>query len=338
MEKKTMLDDVRDDMAMGEPLLTNDAIESLDRDALQKRVRDFVAQNSSSYKAVATVAGVGESTFTAWLGGKYRGDNDGIDAKIRKWLRSEEALGRRRLIMPAEVKFAPTRSAMRMMGLLEHAQAMPDVAVITGGAGVGKTTQAKHYKATHPNVWLLTAQPSISSPYAMLEYLRSVLGIAETAPHKVSHAITLKLSGTQGLIIVDEAQHLTSKSIDQLRVIYDIAEIGLVLMGNEETWSRIDGGTRKADLAQLHSRVGMRVNVPRSTAKDIDIILDHAEVADATQRQLLRQVASKPGALRAMMKTLRVARMVAAGEETDVNDQHIASAWKRLSGGEVAAL
>jgi hypothetical protein len=39
-----------------------------------------------------------------------------------------------------------------------------------------------------------------------------------------------------------------------------------------------------------------------------------------------------------MMKTLRVARMVAAGEETDLNDQHIASAWKRLSGGEVAAL
>lgn len=70
-------------------------------------------------------------------------------------------------------------------------------------------------------------------------------------PQKRSRATSSRLKGTQGLLIVDEAQHLSAGAIDQLRAVHDRAEVGLALLGNEEVWSRIDGGGRKAQ-AQLN--------------------------------------------------------------------------------------
>ncbi len=309
-------------------------LSGLDADALRQRVRDYVAANSTSYSGVALIAGIAESTFTAWLGGKYKGNNARIEEQVRIWLQSESALGKKRLVMPADAKFAMTRSAQKFMAVLEHAQGVPDIGVITAGAGVGKTTVFEHYKATRPNVWILTAEPSIASPYAMLQYLREVVGIPEAAPHRISRAITTKLIDSQGLIIIDEAQHLAIKCIDQLRSIYDRANIGVVFAGNLEVWSRIDGGGRKAEFAQLFSRVGMRVTVNRPSDKDIEIMLDALSIYADDQRKILKFIATKPGALRAMVKTLRVARMLAIGAGEGLAKEHISSAWSRLSGGE----
>jgi DNA transposition AAA+ family ATPase len=209
--------------------------------------------------------------------------------------------------------------------------------VITGGAGVSKTSAFEHYKATRPNVWILTAEPSTASPYAMLEYLREVLGIPETKPHLTSRAITTKLMNSQGLIIIDEAQHLAIKCIEQLRSIYDRANIGIVFAGNLDVWSRIDGGGRKAEFAQLFSRVGMRVTVNKPSNKDIEVMLDALNIIADEQRKMLTFIAKEPGALRVMMKTLRVARMLAIGADEELAKEHISSAWKRLSGREVGA-
>lgn len=315
--------------------LVPEAVDQMDREALRQRVRDYVAANSTSLKNVGLVAGIAESTFTAWLSDKYKGNNERIDTNVRIWLKSEEQLGRRRMAMPTDAKFAQTRSAQKFLAALEHAQALPDIVVIVGGAGVGKTTAINHYKATRPNVLVLTAEPLIGSAFAMLDYLREVLGIPEQTRHKISRAITVKLQGTQGLIIIDEAQHLAVRCINQLRAIFDRAGIGLALVGNEEVWSRIDGGGRKAEFAQLFSRVGMRVTVARPSVKDIEIMLDASEVTEPAQRALLKTIASKPGALRTMGKTLRIARMVAIGAEETLNDTHIQSAWNRLAGGEI---
>lgn len=303
---------------------------------LRQAVRDYVAANSTSYKSIATVAGVGESTFTAWLGNKYRGKNELIDEKVRIWLQSEKSFARQKSAMPADVAFVHTRSAKKIIATLEHAQAMPDIVVVSGGAGIGKSSSCAQYKATHPNVFLLTAEPSLSSSYAMMEYLRETLSIPETAPFRVSRAITLKLQNSQALIIIDEAQHLKPEAIDQLRSVHDRAQVGMAFVGNEEVWKQIDGGGRNAKMAQIFSRVGMRVSVARSTPKDIDAMLDASGIDDEDSRKVLKFVASKPGALRGMVKTLRVARMLAMGAEQELNKAHLEAAYTRLSGGQEA--
>jgi DNA transposition AAA+ family ATPase len=134
-----------------------------EQEDLRQAVRDWVAANSSSYKAAGRMSGVAESTFTAWLGATYKGNNAKIDEKVRVWLASERNFSRQKIAMPAAAPFVYTKTVGKIMAALEHAQAMPDIAVITGGAGVGKTRSILQYKTLYPNVWHLTARKSLSS-------------------------------------------------------------------------------------------------------------------------------------------------------------------------------
>jgi DNA transposition AAA+ family ATPase len=305
---------------------------------LRRAVRDWAAAKQCALNAVAKQAGIPESTFTAWLGGYYKGNNARIEDRVRVWLSGELNFSRIKAATPQAMNFIQTRTARKVMGALEHAQAMPDIAVITGGAGVGKTSSCQQYAASYSNVWILTARNSLSSPYSMMEYLRDKLGVPETAPFRVAAAIGLKLQGSGGLIIVDEAQHLRTSTFDELRSLHDLAGVGMAFVGNHGVWERINGGGRKAEFAQLFSRVGVRVNVEKSSGADADDILDAAAIEAPKVRKFLRAIAQRPGALRQMSKVLRMAQMQALGAEEELNETHVEAAWNRLSGGEAVAL
>ena len=66
--------------------------------------------------------------------------------------------------------------------------------------------------------------------------------------------IITKLSGTNSLIIIDEARHLTTKAFDTIRAINDKAHIGIVYAGNPEILRRMYG-RQEEELDQLYSRV-----------------------------------------------------------------------------------
>lgn len=311
--------------------------DELDHDELRSLVRAHADKTGLSIKAIGLQAGFGgESTFSAFINGSYKGDNEDKADKVRKWLRSERSIVRTKMTVPEGLKFTPTSASKKFFGTLAHAQALASVVVMTGAPGVGKTMHCEKYKQEHPNVWHLTAEPLLAGAFAIMEKLREVLGIPQTAPHRLSTAIATKVRGTQGLIIVDEAGFLEIKAIEQLRSVSDICKVGVAFVGKEEVWARIDGGGAKGDLSQLSSRVGMRVSVPKVNPKDVDIILDAAGIEDAEQRGQLRYIASQPGTLRGMAQTLRDARMLAAGGDGGKGEAltagHIETAYNVHSG------
>jgi DNA transposition AAA+ family ATPase len=262
------------------------------------------------------------------LNSRYAGNNEKIEEKVRIWLHSQKSFAAAKVAMPEPLRFVHTRSAKKFLSALEFAQAMPDVAVIVGAPGTGKTTACVQYKATHPNVWHLTAEPLISACGPVMKYLREAVGLPEMETYRIPHAMQMKIQNTQGLIIVDEAQHLSTEALDQLRSVHDRCGVGLALVGSEELWRRVDGGGRKAAFAQLFSRVGIRVAVGRSSVRDIEVLLDAAGIHDEKQRAVLKTIGQKPGALRGIVKTLRAARKVAAGAGEALGEQHILQAWQ----------
>ena len=281
-----------------------EGVQDLDAQALRQKVREYQTNRALSQAAIAQLVGRPESTFSAWLKGDYKGDNARVEEQVRIWLRSTEAFSIRRKSSLKGIKFAATVSAQKFIAALEHAQALPDIAVISAGAGVGKTATVEHYQRSRPNVWLFTCDPSLSSYQKMLEYMRDTLGITRMPSHRLSRAIADRLSNTQGLVIIDEAQHLKVSAIDMIRSIHDRGKVGLAFLGNNEVWKKIEGGGRDSTLAQLFSRVGIRVTVTRPSDKDIAIILDTLGIQDAGQRKILAAVAKEPGALRALDKVL----------------------------------
>lgn len=312
---------------------------SAETDLLRSQVRTRIESKTQSMADISRLSGVSYSTLSAWLAGKYAGDNSRVARQIETWLGSLEAQARIQanasaLRLP---EFVATPSASSFIAALTHAQYVPDLVVVSGGAGVGKTTACKEYAAHNPNVWLLTAEPALGTTHGMLDYLCDRLLIHETMPNRRSRAIVSRVSNSGGLLVVDEANHLSSAALDQLRTIHDKAGVGLALVGNEEVYARLDGGGRRSQFAQLFSRVGMRVSRPRPQVQDILAMLDAIGIEGDSERRLLRAIAAKPGALRGMAKTLRIAHMLAASDGVPVTRAHLMAAWNRLSDGQQLA-
>jgi DNA transposition AAA+ family ATPase len=224
---------------------------------------------------------------------------------------------------------------VRIIGALSYAQAAADVAVIYGGAGLGKTSAIEHYRATSLNVWVATMSPATSSPVTAMEEVCSALGMTEQGgAAKLFRAIVRKVKGTRGLLIIDEAQALSTSALDQIRAIHDRAGVGLALVGNQEVYARLTGGNRAAHLDRLYSRVGKRLALKASTDDDIDSLIAAWDIGDTKCRGLLFDIARKPGALRSLTKVLRLAAMHAYAQKQRVCCEHVSKAWRELGGAE----
>jgi DNA transposition AAA+ family ATPase len=291
---------------------------------------------------LARELGLKEGTFGPWLSGTYAGRNDRIAITVRNGLAARARGQATRAIVQNEVLFVDTPTAQTFLDLFSQAQHLPDMAVVVGAPGVGKSTAACHYTATNPNVFKIVCRPSLSGPKAVLDDLARVLQLMERSQlHRVSLAVMNRLRGRAALLIIDEAQHLTKEALDELRALHDQG-IGIVLLGNESILGQMDqGGPHAARFAQLTSRIGMRITRKRARAGDIDALLDAWGIEEEAVRRALTGRAMRPGTLRAMQKCWRLAQMLAAAEGVEPGAKHVEMADRRLPGaapaGEAAA-
>ena len=294
-------------------------------------VRAVIEGEGLNQTIIAREAGVAYGTFTGWLAGTYAGNNDKYTTSMQIWLLSREEKRRAAATIPQAPGFVATPSAQAFIESLRFAQIMPEITVIAGAAGIGKTTALHHYQATNSNVWLATMDPTTAKVNGMLLELCDVMDVLEKAPAKLARAIGRKIEGTGGLIMVDEANFLDARALDQLRSFYDRYEIGIALVGNETVYSRLDGEGRRSTFAQLHSRIGMRVTQPRPKAADMCRLIEAWGITDKEEVRLLKSIAAKPGALRSMTKVLQLASMLANGADEPRGAAHIKAAWERVS-------
>jgi DNA transposition AAA+ family ATPase len=308
-------------------------------DAIRQRLIETMKAEGLSHGKVAREAGVKVGTFSPWISGNYAGRNDRIAEAVEKWFDARELRRTTQSRSPIAPTFVMTPAAKAFIALMEHAQHMPDFSVITGAPGVGKSSAACHYTRTSPNVWKVVAHPGLVSPRSIQDEICRAAGVHEPGVmHKVMNALVRRLMGSGGLIIIDEAQHLTPIALDQLRSIYDVSGIGVALLGNATVFGKLEGGDRRAQFAQLHSRVGMRISRMKPTAADVRMLLEAWDIQIDAQRELLTSIAMRPGALRTMTKTLKLAHMLAAGDEAEVTEAHIVSAYETLTGQKLGAV
>lgn len=324
---------------MGETIDKALANQNLDQEEIRFAIREAQVEDQVSFNAISKLAGVAGSTFSAWLNGTYMGNTAHIATCARKFLSDRAAKAKTKLVAPPRIKFVLTPSAEAFMSLLSQAQYEPDMVTLVGEPGVGKTEALKEYQRRHSNVWLLTAQSEMKSSYVMLDFLCDLLDVRESSSVRRSRAIARFLRGRNGLIIVDEAQKMSLTALDQLRVYHDDPDVrvGIALSGNPELKSRMSGGGPRAQYAQLDSRFGMHLSRRKPLASDVAALLDAEGIEGEEERKLLRAVANRPGALRKMDRTLRAARMIARGQDSDeVTAEHITLADAQLSNTSLA--
>lgn len=303
--------------------------------ALREQIKAAMsADKRLSQAAVAKEAGISAATLNQWLSGKYAGDNEAIDAKLRLWLDAYQTRQANDRAMPEAPAYVPTPTSMRVLSALSYAQMAGDIAVAYGAAGVGKTTACKQHRDANPNVWIATMSPATSGVVTALQEVAESLGLDSSGGARVvAKRIERRVEGTRGLLIIDEAQHLSVPALDELRGIHDATGIGVALVGNEGVFARMAGGRNAAQLDRLYSRVGKRLRLAHATEADIQAVIKAWGVLDNHCHAALVRIARGAGALRALTKTLRLASMYALAESRAVNPEDVRAAASELVGG-----
>lgn len=221
-------------------------------EALEK-MKNLAAELGSE-AAACKQAGISQSVYTAVKKGTYTGDVDKQLAKVIDYFATKEAAA----VLYAGTGYVPTTISSDVQKVIRNCQLQGGLAIACGDAGIGKTEACKEYSRKHSTTCVyVTVNPCIKSAKAVLELIGAQINVSSGSVSRLWLDITAKLSDGM-VIIIDEAQHLTYKTIESLRSICDYFDakgqtLGIAFVGNETTVNQL-GGKQKAEFAQIRNR------------------------------------------------------------------------------------
>ncbi|HFJ1373245.1 TPA: AAA family ATPase [Salmonella enterica] len=291
-------------------------------------LRTLVENEETTFKQIALESGLSTGTISSFINDKYNGDNDRVSQILQRWLEKYHAVAE----LPEPPRFVETQTVKQIWTSMRFASLTESIAVVCGNPGVGKTEAAREYRRTNNNVWMITITPSCASVLECLTELAFELGMNDAPRRKgpLSRALRRRLEGTQGLVIIDEADHLGAEVLEELRLLQESTRIGLVLMGNHRVYSNMTGGNRTVEFARLFSRIAKRTAINKTKKADVKAIADAWQINGEKELELLQQIAQKPGALRILNHSLRLAAMTAHGKGERVNEDYLRQAFREL--------
>jgi DNA transposition AAA+ family ATPase len=238
-------------------------------------------------------------------------------------------------VVPEAPAHVVTPTARQISTLLLTAQAYSMMVLLEGISGIGKSASVRRYAESHKAVHLAEMAPHSRGVWALLDVLADSLRVGShqgQAPHRVAGEIIAHLKQRPGtLLIIDEAQHLEDAALEEVRCIHDQTGCGLALVGSIQLFGRLAGGGRTDKMAQIRSRVSQRLSLKSVLAGDVEKILDAWQVKGSAERKFLAEIAKKPGALRAMTKTLSLALAAAAGDGRKAASlQDLRESWEMI--------
>lgn len=271
--------------------------------------------------SVSNAINVSRATLSTWKAGTYNGDNERITEAVRGFLETARGRADRPAI---GTEYRETTIGRTVLDVCRFAHHNQDIGLVYGAAGVGKTMGLREYKRQHQGeVIYLRCDPSCSAPQALVERI-----LMETSKDcngfrlsPLLQRVYRELAGSGRLLILDEAQYLSYRSLETVRGIHDMTEIGIVLCGNDEVYTRIRGEGR-AVFAQLFSRVGIRRHVSLSATRD-----DVAAIAGDLPTESLKFLSARArqnGGLRMAVKLLKMAMEMTEGRAPTVEDLQMA--------------
>lgn len=307
---------------------------------LRQQLVDYKTVEGLSWTDLSKMVGdVANSTLSAFANGTYAGDNREIAWKLNRFFVADEARREQALIMPATPGFRFTKTARMITAQLKWAHE-GEMAAIVGNPGVGKTAAFDQYCAATPNAYKATLSPATRAVGPMLAEVARAVGrqIKRSAnANSLFQDLIVRLADRHALLIIDEAQHASDIALDQLRALHDRIGCGIVLAGNPMVLTRVQGGVRLSEFAQLYSRVSWPQMYAAPEREDVHILCDAWSVNDDREREFLAKVASLPGGIRSLTQTLKMATLAASATAEDRTLSHLKAAWTQLSRQAVTA-
>ncbi|MDH7971754.1 AAA family ATPase [Sphingomonas sp. AR_OL41] len=292
-------------------------------------MRNYRATKGLSWTQLSRISNIPSSTLSLLLSGKYTGNVDAVAKRVfgfRQKAQSQEERALGALTLPDYVETRSSRLLTNLLGIAHTGRLI----LAAMGPGTSKTMTARHYKGCMGDtVWMVTMRDTTGSTGAMIRAVMRAMALQARGPlSSVADQIIDRVAGTQGLLIVDEANHLERGAIEELRGWHDVTGIGIALLGNEELALRIKGGANRHAYARLESRMAACHIQDVPTDEDVSIFLDACDIDEPAIRKVLIDVGTSPqhGGLREVHQILQGANMLAIADEQLLGLAHVQQA------------
>ena len=217
--------------------------------ALQARVEQFLKEKNISQAKAAPLMGISQTALSQYRRSMYdNGDISALESKLEEFFRTQEeqeASTEKALPYRPTQDYIPTSISEDVYKLIRYCQLEKGMVIIHGDAGIGKTKGAERFVRENPTASVyIQATPSTGTLANLLKVLARALKVPETRNKlDLTLAIREKLEGTNKVIIIDEAQHLQLRSLEEIRTWADANPItgqqgvGIALIGNTEVYT-----------------------------------------------------------------------------------------------------
>lgn len=272
-----------------------------------------------SWAVLSPKVDIPTGTLSAFGTNNYAGNKEKLARKVFRYRQMLASQAERSAGLMFDPGYFETPTSRRLTALMVYAQ-MGRITVGATGPGTGKDMAAHEYASSVSNAWIATMRESDQTIAAMCRRVLRAIGVDVRGGGAASHMsdqVVEKVRGKRGLLIVNEANHLGLKEIEEIRGWHDETGVGVCLLGNEELLMRIEGGAKRDAYGRLNSRIAQRhiQNLPEEG--DVLAFCDAWGLEDAGMRRMLSRIALTPGAggLRECRQIVEQASMLAADDE-----------------------
>jgi DNA transposition AAA+ family ATPase len=271
---------------------------------LREKLRRYLEESKITQTAFARSIGLpNSSAISQYLSEKGYASPHTLESKIREYFHNTEEAERRKNASPVTLDlyndktYLPTSISESIYGTIRSCHLKGGIAVECGDAGIGKTKAARKYARDYATAIYIVANPCISSVISVMKELCYALGLPTGRKDDMWRAVRHHLSGEPKVLIIDEAQHLPIKTVDNLRTLSDAnPNLGIVFVGNFLTITS-SGGITEAAYQQVRNRIGRphERKTADVTKDDIAKLFPALAVKDKELNFLLLVAQSKQG-------------------------------------------
>ena len=145
------------------------------------------------------------------------------------------------------------------------------IGLVTGESGIGKTRSIEWYCSNGTGVIHIRAHAKYSTKDVFADIHRA-LGFDGTGNvHKMMNDIVSKISGNKRLIIIDEAEHLTANTLDEIRQINDRSGAGVLYVGLPKFRAQLK--TLRSKFEYIVNRISVPRRIDQLSTDDVEALV-----------------------------------------------------------------
>ena len=215
---------------------------------------------------------------------------------------------------------------------MDLARTMRRWSMVYEGSGIGKTVTAEEYQRKHNNVWIVTASNLCKSARAILSELCESMNIktSNMTVYRMQKAIAQELDGSNGLIIIDEAQYLSDDVLNGLRILAE-RKCGVFLLGNDVVRTRMSAARSQVNMNPIWSRMIRPTCIKVASKEDIKSYMQAWGIQDQEFFKAAYAIVPKTtGQLRTLADMIMLASSSASRNHEPLTPKHLAAAHHYL--------